>query len=435
MSCLELTPSQKKNKLYKNASYNRSSAHRFSHIMRNTRYDFTRKNTSNCVGGILPLIILGPIGPEGDKGPDGLKGVNGEQGPIGEAGQQGPIGEAGQQGPMGLAGQQGPMGMAGQQGPIGLAGQQGPIGMAGQQGPIGEAGQQGPMGATGQQGPMGATGQQGPIGEAGQQGPMGATGQQGPMGATGQQGPMGLAGQQGPMGATGQQGPMGLAGQMGLAGSIGPTGNTAPNDIYQLGGVVLSSPQTSQVLIYNGTNYTNRQLEYSDISGTIPTYGLNMDYGVVKVYGQLKDFSNNATYNLFKNTSATWHNAPTSLVPYTIEIFSGSGLITHDSTNGTFYLSPTKIFKIQVEVSLWYSGITASTWILSIKKVGGATNEAETKIHQSANNENVSLSLVYYSEYINSNLEVNLNYGHIANASVGDITGSAQITIESIRTQ
>jgi hypothetical protein len=270
------------------------------------------------------------------------------------------------------------------------------------------------------------------MGVVGQQGPMGATGQQGPMGATGQQGPMGEAGQQGPMGATGQQGQIGNQGPSGITGPVGPTGNTAPNNIYQLGGVTLSSPQNSQILIYNGTDYVNKQLEYSDISGTIPPYGLDIDYGVVRVYGRLNDFNNN-TYNLFKNTSATWQDAPLST--YTTEIFSNSGLITHDSSNGTFYLSPTKIFKIQVDISLWYSGIYASTWTLSIKKVGGSTNEAETKIHQSANNKNVYISLVYYSEYITSNLEANISYGNLALASTGDITGSAQITIESIQTQ
>jgi hypothetical protein len=47
MSCVQLTEAQKKKNIYKNTASGCSKAMEFSHIMRNTRFDLTRKNV-NC---------------------------------------------------------------------------------------------------------------------------------------------------------------------------------------------------------------------------------------------------------------------------------------------------------------------------------------------------------------------------------------------------
>jgi hypothetical protein len=44
MSCVEITPAQKKKNIYKHTKSGRSKAMEFSHIMRNTKFDLTRKN-------------------------------------------------------------------------------------------------------------------------------------------------------------------------------------------------------------------------------------------------------------------------------------------------------------------------------------------------------------------------------------------------------
>lgn len=44
MSCVQLTDAQKKKNIYRNTSSGRSKAREFSHIMRNTKFDLTRKN-------------------------------------------------------------------------------------------------------------------------------------------------------------------------------------------------------------------------------------------------------------------------------------------------------------------------------------------------------------------------------------------------------
>ena len=63
MSCTEITAAQKKKNIYKHTKIGRSKAMEFSHIMRNTKFDLTRKNV-NCsnfdfylFGGLLTLPL------------------------------------------------------------------------------------------------------------------------------------------------------------------------------------------------------------------------------------------------------------------------------------------------------------------------------------------------------------------------------------------
>ena len=59
MSCVQLTDAQKKKNIYKNTASKRSKAMEFSHIMRNTKFDLTRKNV-NCIP-IEYIYVIGGI--------------------------------------------------------------------------------------------------------------------------------------------------------------------------------------------------------------------------------------------------------------------------------------------------------------------------------------------------------------------------------------
>jgi N-acetylneuraminic acid mutarotase len=62
MSCVELTPAQKKKNIYKNTKSGRSKAMEFSHIMRNTKFDLTRKNVNcdtNTISEIEYIYVIG----------------------------------------------------------------------------------------------------------------------------------------------------------------------------------------------------------------------------------------------------------------------------------------------------------------------------------------------------------------------------------------
>jgi hypothetical protein len=58
MSCVQLSDAQKKKNIYKNTASGRSNAMEFSHIMRNTKFDLTRKNV-NCIPKIEYLFAIG----------------------------------------------------------------------------------------------------------------------------------------------------------------------------------------------------------------------------------------------------------------------------------------------------------------------------------------------------------------------------------------
>jgi hypothetical protein len=59
MSCVQLTEAQKKKNIYKNTASKRSKAMDFSHIMRNTKFDLTRKNVDfNCSSPVVLEIYL-----------------------------------------------------------------------------------------------------------------------------------------------------------------------------------------------------------------------------------------------------------------------------------------------------------------------------------------------------------------------------------------
>jgi hypothetical protein len=62
---------------------------------------------------LLPVLTVGPQGPQGLQGDPGPQGLVGPQGPIGPTGPQGPKGETGPQGLVGTAGPQGPQGPPG----------------------------------------------------------------------------------------------------------------------------------------------------------------------------------------------------------------------------------------------------------------------------------------------------------------------------------
>lgn len=73
MSCVQLSDAQKKKNIYKHTASKRSKAMEFSHIMRNTKFDLTRKNV-DCsikyiylVGGLKTNIFFGEFVSGGEK--------------------------------------------------------------------------------------------------------------------------------------------------------------------------------------------------------------------------------------------------------------------------------------------------------------------------------------------------------------------------------
>ena len=61
MSCANLTDSQKKKNIYKHTDIGRSKAMEFSHIMRNTKFDLTRKNVDCSKNQVEYIYVFGGI--------------------------------------------------------------------------------------------------------------------------------------------------------------------------------------------------------------------------------------------------------------------------------------------------------------------------------------------------------------------------------------
>jgi N-acetylneuraminic acid mutarotase len=62
MSCLEVTAPQKKKNIYKHTKIGRSNAMELSHIMRNTKFDLTRKNVKcSFNNGDLKIYLIGGL--------------------------------------------------------------------------------------------------------------------------------------------------------------------------------------------------------------------------------------------------------------------------------------------------------------------------------------------------------------------------------------
>jgi hypothetical protein len=126
-----------------------------------TRIVSIRTGNNELSVTLLPLVTVGPPGPQGVPGAQGPQGVPGAQGPPGI---QGAVGPAGPQGPPGPQGETGQTGATGPQGP---QGEKGDSGATGPQGPKGDKGDAGATGATGATGAAGAPGPQGPAGPPG----------------------------------------------------------------------------------------------------------------------------------------------------------------------------------------------------------------------------------------------------------------------------
>ena len=184
-----------------------------------------------------PVLVEGPVGPQGSPGPQGPRGLLGEQGPAGSIGPKGDRGEQGTPGKNIVEAQlndngnlylyrddgvQFPIGnIIGEQGPIGLTG---PAGPKGDKGDKGEPGLQGEQGEQGPQGTQGIQGVQGVQGDRGERGPRGDPGKQGPVGEKGKVGPKGEKGDIGPRGERGLTGLQGIPGLKGDKGEPGPQG-------------------------------------------------------------------------------------------------------------------------------------------------------------------------------------------------------------------
>lgn len=198
---------------------------------------FVGVKTDDCKSLSSKTLLLGPIGPKGERGPQGPMGPQGLKGPIGDQGpdgEKGDMGIQGVQGDRGVVGERGPPGLQGPKGKRGIQGiigEMGPMGIKGPQGangPQGEVGLMGDKGDMGPQGPQGEIGEDGEIGDDGPQGLQGPQGQQGPQGFQGPFGRKGLRGPTGPRGDTGPLGPPGVNGYQGFQGIEGPRGPQGP---------------------------------------------------------------------------------------------------------------------------------------------------------------------------------------------------------------
>jgi hypothetical protein len=326
-----------------------------------------------------------------------IVGVTGPTGPKGPAGDPGPIGDTG---PSGVTGATGPSGVTGATGPSGVTGATGPSGVTGATGPSGVTGATGPDGITGATGPDGITGATGPSGVTGATGPDGITGATGLPGVTG---PTGLPGVTGPTGLPGDTGPAGDTGPVGITGPTGPAGT---NDITLLYGVAITPPlSANQTLVYDGTTFVNRQINYSDISGTLPVPQRTRDYGVYRLYGRTNNFdssvpTSNGLY-LFDLSTAWVSPIPT---PTSQQGPSPSTPFTYMSDKGVFgFTDASKNYKVDIQVSLWFGNNTQhGDWILHLYKNNSSTLVRETpavaltSIHATSNDMNASLSLTYY---------------------------------------
>ena len=125
-------------------------------------------------------VVVGPMGPEGERGPTGPTGA---RGPTGPAADPGPRGETGADGEQGGRGPTGPTGAEGPGGPRGFDGDPGPAGPTGATGATSTV--PGPTGPTGPKGATGADGTASATGATGVTGPTGPTGPTGVQGATG----------------------------------------------------------------------------------------------------------------------------------------------------------------------------------------------------------------------------------------------------------
>ena len=168
-----------------------------------------------------------------------------------------------------------------------------------------------------------------------------------------------------------------------------------------LDGVSITEPLLqNQVLIYNGTQFVNRIINYTDISGTFTAPQRVRDYGVYRIYGQLTNFNDtNTSLNekfLFKLTTSEW-----SSHTYTHQEGQSSPFI-HDISNGIFEIvNSSKTYKIDVYVSIWYGQCSNpdnyAVWTLKILDTSTPRNLlAQTEIFAKANDENTSISLTYY---------------------------------------
>ncbi len=364
-----------------------------------------------CVGNNpppTPSTIIGVTGPTGPKGPIGDQGPMGDPGPTGATGPTGPAGVTGPTGPAGVTGATGAAGVTGATGAAGVTGTTGP---SGDTGPTGAAGVTGPTGLPGDTGPTGLPGDTGPTGLPGDTGPTGLPGDTGPTGLPGDTGPTGLPGTTGPTGLPGDTGPTGLPGDTGPAGNTGPAGDTGPtgpagtNDITLLNGVSITPPlSANQTLVYDGTTFVNRQINYSDISGTLPVPQRTRDYGVYRIYGQIKNFVETDGFlngyvlfdlsNSWTTPNETYQQGPSPTTPF-----------TYASNKGVFgFTDASKNYKIDIQVSLWFGNNEndPGEWVLHIYKNNTVTliqegaSLAKTSIHARGNDMNVSLALSYF---------------------------------------
>ena len=136
------------------------------------------------------------------------------------------------------------------------------------------------------------------------------------------------------------------------------------------------------------------------------------DYIVVRVYGNLINYTvANQTRNLFTTAGAS--TAWTLVSSAT----SQQNNMSWSNTTGNISLNSSRLYKVDLNVSWWFSAITQGQWILSL--VDSSANTVVTRMYQNANGDNVSLALTTFVTG-QSNIYSTLQYTNTA--TTGDDT-------------
>ena len=91
--------------------------------------------------------------------------------------------------------------------------------------------------------------------------------------------------------------------------------------------------------------------------------------------------------------------------------------LTWTNTAGTISLTSTRLYKIDLSVSWWFSGITQGSWILNL--IDNSGNTIATRIFENSNGDNVSVAL---SAFVTGQTSVYATLQFTGTATSGDDT-------------
>jgi hypothetical protein len=113
------------------------------------------------------------------------------------------------------------------------------------------------------------------------------------------------------------------------------------------------------------------------------------DYAVARVYGNLINYTSvNQSRNLFLTnpTTTTYTGTPQ-------ESSQTRGLIWNKVSGQIQLLDVSRLYKVDLDVSIWFSSVTAGNWTLTL--FDNSDNALSTRIYQNTNGDNVSLHLTW----------------------------------------